>query len=183
MRCFFRSLAGMDVISHHPLFLLHKNKYGSLFCPKALSACKDKPWAKASPMARSHPPCYFFKKPSIPDDVSTKLNWDNLFSKDTTPHSASRGASKRSMSFGAHKLQGYAVAKSLACGEKPAVEYLVLLRRSRADLFKTSTRPVYTFFTNIDSMPSKPYSTQVKSSFSTFIFLFLLKIFLCYVII
>jgi len=40
------------------------------FAHKALSACKDKPRAKASPLARSHPHCYF-SKPSIPADVST----------------------------------------------------------------------------------------------------------------
>ncbi len=53
---------GWDGAGSTTLCLLCKHKYGSFFCPKALSACKDKPWAKASPMARTHPHSYFLKR-------------------------------------------------------------------------------------------------------------------------
>ena len=64
---------GWDAVFDHNCFRQAKTVMVRSFAHKALSACKDKPRAKASPLVRSHPPCYSYKPPSIPDDVSTVL--------------------------------------------------------------------------------------------------------------
>ena len=71
-------LAGM--VQVRPLCVATQHKYGSFFCPKPLSVYKQKVWAKASPVARSHPPCYFYTPPSIPEDACHIIIYQLTFS-------------------------------------------------------------------------------------------------------
>ena len=95
-------------------------------------------------MVRTHP-SQPTDKPLVMSGFFVSVGWDGCY---LAPSSLLARIWFVLLPISIVSLLACALGKSLACGEKPSISYLLLFRQSRADLYNTSTRPVYTFHTN-----------------------------------